>query len=243
MLNAYLTATQNLLQNPTATNQLYATTSLTTYINTARGQLAGESESIRFMATLVLAAGQQVYPFSSISLTGSTGIEGVINVRSIWRTVASGQVWLRPRPFEWFALYELNNPVPVAAAPTKWAQYAQGVNGSIYVSPVPDVAYTLNLDCVCYPINLGLDADPEAIPYLWTDAVPYFGAYLALLSAQTGARSAEADKMLDRYSNFVSRARRFATPSVLPFQNPQSGNPTESNQLGRQGQGGQGGGG
>jgi hypothetical protein len=62
------------------------------------------------------------------------------------------------------------------------------------------------------------DTTAEAIPYLWTDAVPYFAAYLALLSSQTGARTADADKMMQRYTEFVERAKRAATGDVLPWQ-------------------------
>ena len=91
------------------------------------------------------------------------------------------------------------------------------------------------------PIALVDDTTPEAIPYLWTDAVPFFAAYFALLSAQAGARQAEADRMFARYQEFTNRARRFATPSVLPFIYPQSGNPVQANQLGLQPAGGGGG--
>ena len=51
MLNAYLTSTQLLLQNPAPTAALYSPANLTSFINTARGQLAGESESIRVVTT------------------------------------------------------------------------------------------------------------------------------------------------------------------------------------------------
>ncbi|MDE2105452.1 MAG: hypothetical protein KGL39_49955, partial [Patescibacteria group bacterium] len=157
--------------------------------------------------------------------------------------VASGFTWVRPRPFEWFTFYRLNNPVPQQGAPNEWSQYGQGSapqpslqtsGGSIYVDPVPDAAYSLQLDCACYPITLALDTDPEAIPYLWTDAVAYFAAYLALLSAQAQARQADANRMYERYVEFVNRARRFSTSSVLPGIYPQNPSPVRQNQLGIQ---------
>jgi len=237
MLNTYLSATAALLQNPGAPQSLYSTAQLTTNINTARGQLAGESESIRVIGTLQLLQGQQVYPFASISLGSAAGVEGVINVRTIWINVGDGQVWVRPRPFEWFSLYELNNPIPQEAQPQVWAQYGQGVNGTLYFSQVPDQEYTINLDCVCYPMALTSDTTPEAIPYLWTDSVPYFAAYLSLLGAQSSNRQADATRMFQLYQEFNNRARRFANPSVLPYQYPQSGSPVRQNQLGLQGGG------
>lgn len=235
MLTAYQQATARLLQNPGAPNALYATADLTAYINTSRGQLAGESESIRAVGTLALTQGVQVYPFSAVtyaSASSVSGIQGPLNIRTAWRLVGSGQAWIRPRPWEWFSLYELNNPTPVQGPPTVWAQLGQGAAGTIYVSPVPDQSYTLNVDVPSYPIPLADDSTVEAIPYLWTDAVPFFAAYYALLAAQSTARQADADKMLQRYTLFVQRARSAATPSVLPTIYAQTGNPVSQNQLG-----------
>jgi len=246
VLTAYETQTQRLLQNPKAPNPLYATSDIDSWINTARGQLAGEGECIRAQGSLVLTQGVNLYSFASITFPTSSsvsGIQGVINVRTAMFNVASGLQWMRPRPFEWFSFYELNSPVYLQTAnqgpPAVWAQYGQGVNGTIYVSPVPDQTYTISADCVCYPINLVSDSTVEAIPYLWTDAVPFFAAYFALLSAQVGQRQAEADRMFQRYQEFVNRARRFATPSVLPGLYPQQANPTRANQLGVGGGGNQ----
>ena len=232
MLTQYQTQTQQLLQNPKAPTSLYAPSDITGWINTARGQLAAESESIRFVATLPITSAAQVYPFSSINLTGATGVQQVLNVRQIWVQAGTGLIWIGPRNFEWFSLYVLNNPNPSQARPTRWCQYGQGVNGTIYVNFVPDQNYTLNLDCVCLPIQLVDDSTVEAIPYPWTDAVPYYAAYLALLSSQTSARQADAQRMFSMYEEFTQRARKFSTPSVLPTMYPQQPNPTQANQLG-----------
>lgn len=234
MLTTYLTRTAQLLQNPGASNALYSTADLTSYINQARGQLAGEAECIRRIGTISLTAAQQVYDFSGVTLSDPTGVQGVINCRTMWVQAGSGQIWIRPRPFEWFSLYELNNANPQQGQTKLWAQYGQGVGGTFYVSPIPDQTYTLSIDTVCYPVNLVDDSTAEAIPYLWTDAVAYFAAYLALLSAQSAARQADANRMFERYTEFVNRARRFSNPSVLPYQYAQSGSPVRANQLGMQ---------
>jgi hypothetical protein len=185
----------------------------------------------------------QEYPFSAITLTNSTGVSGAINARQILRSVASGYQWMRPRPFEWFTFYRLNNPVPVQGPPKEWAQLGQGAapqqganlqvsGGTIYVNPVPDTAYSLWVDCNCFPITLVDDTTPEAIPYLWTDSVAYFAAYLALLSAQSQARQDDANRMFNRYQEFMNRARQFSTPDVLPGLSPQNPSPVRANQLG-----------
>ncbi len=233
MLTSYQNRTALLLQNPKAPTPLYSAADLTTYINVARGQLAGDSEAIRDYSTLALTASTRSYPFSAIATQASGSIvQGVLNVRTAWVVVGSGQVELTPRPFEWFSLYNLNNPVPPVGRPDTWSQFAQGVLGSIFVDPLPDTGYTLRLDTVCYPVDMVDDTTPEAIPYPWTDAVPFFAAYYALLSSQNATRQADADRMMARYSEFTSRARRTSNASVLPMTYEQSGDPTESNKLG-----------
>lgn len=239
MLNAYLAATANLLQNPGAPNPLYSTANLTTYINTARGQLAGEAECIRALGTLSTVIGQQAYNFSSINtgVVGTTGVQGVINVRQMWYAIGSGKKWIKPRPWEWFGQYHLNNPVPANAVPTVWAQYGQGAagtgtgsgaSGSFYLDPIPDAIYALTLDCVCYPQALAVDGDVEAIPYLWTDAVPFYAAAYALWSSQNNARFADADRYYNHYTDYVKRAREASNPSQNRWMYSQAQDPAQA---------------
>jgi hypothetical protein len=111
--------------------------------------------------------------------------------------------------------------------------------GSFVIDPLPDIAYNLNLDCVCYPIALTADTDFEAIPNLWTDAVPFYAAYYALLSAQTSARMQDAERYFQYYQQFMQRARSAVTPDVLRYEYEQVPDPTALNQMGLpQGRGG-----
>ena len=254
MLTAYETSLQNLLQLPGASTTLYSTVNLDSWINTARGQLAGEGECIRSIGTISTVIGQRNYNFSSISFGASatTGIQGAINVRRVSYNVASGAQWIPPREWEYFDLYYMNNPVPVNGPPTVWSQYAQGAappatgsafGGTFYIDPPPDAVYTLNCDCTCYPIVLATDATVEAIPYFWTDCVPFFAAYYAFLTSQTGARMADAERMYGYYKEFLNRARMASNPSVNRAQYEQAADPASINKLGVQQRGaGQGGG-
>jgi hypothetical protein len=245
MLTAYETNLQNLLQLPGAPTTLYQTSTLDNWINIARGQLAGEGECIRSIGTINTVVGQRAYNFSGINFgtSATTGIQGAINVRRINYNIASGAQWIPPREWEYFDLYYMNNPVPVNGPPARWAQYAQGAatpaigsaaSGSFYIDPPPDQIYTLNCDCVCYPILLVNDSTIEAIPYLWTDAVTFFAAYYAFLSSQTGARSADAERMYGYYKEFLNRARQASNPSVNRSQYEQSPDPASINKLGVQ---------
>ena len=111
--------------------------------------------------------------------------------------------------------------------PTTWAQYADGINGTFFVSPTPDQNYTVNADTICYPVNLVNDQTVEAIPPEWTTAIPYYAAYLALLTFQSADKSAEAEKMYQFYQLFLQRGRQIATPDVLPLNYPQSPPPVQ----------------
>ena len=104
--------------------------------------------------------------------------------------------------------------------------------GSLYLDPLPDLTYVLNADCVCYPIPLVDDTTIEAIPYLWTDTVPFFAAYFALLSAQTQARQEDAQRYYGYYKEFVERARNAANPSQLTYEYQGSVDPASINKLG-----------
>lgn len=243
MLDSYIAQTQRLIQNPAAPISLYNPADLTVYINEARVQLAGEAACIRVMGNLSLAAGVNgPYSFGAINLSGAIGVQGVLSVQTMWYVVGSGQKWVRPRPFPWFSLYELNTPVPQQRPPRVWSQYGQGVNGTVYFN-TPDLNYIVNVDTICYPIDLQDDATPEAVPPLWQTAVKYYAAYLALLSSQTSARMAEAEKMLQAFELFVARARKFTTPLVSPTIYQQVPSPVQDNQLGLQGKSAQQGGG
>lgn len=201
------------------------------WINTARGQIAAESECIRVYSTLAIDTPTQQYPFSAIAFpAGTAGVAVVQSVRDITWQVAGGRKKVYSREWEWFNRFVLSTPIPVAGPPRYWAQYGQGTQGTIFVNQ-PDSPYTLFLDTVCLPSPLNSDTDPEALPGLWTDAVPYFATYMAFL--QQGDRD-NADNMMRLYSTFMQRARDGATPSELPHQFAGVPDQTLGNKLGIQ---------
>ena len=221
-LTDYLQTTRRLLND--AGFARFNDFDLREWVGIARGQIAGEGECIRVYGTLAVTAAAQQYPFSAIAFpAGTTGVQAPINVRMITYGVpaATGQAPVTSREWEWFNQYVLAQPAPIASRPRVWAQFGQGVNGTIFINLL-NGPYTLSVDTVCYPSPLTNNSDPEAIPYLWTDAVPYFAAYLALLTAGNAEAAAGMFKL---YQMFVMRARTFATPSVLPGQYAQGPDP------------------
>lgn len=231
MLFSYLQRARLLLKDMTFAQ--YNDFDLISYVNTARGQIAGEAECVRVYGSLAVTAPTQQYPFSAITFpAGTVGVAGPINVRMITYAIPgtspAGNVLITPREWEFFNTFVLSQAAPTPGAPNVWAQFGQGASGTIFLN-LPDQAYTLSCDTVCYPDPLALDSDSEALPYLWTDAVPYFTAYLALLTAQ---QADAAKNMLDLYRLFAARARQFANPSVLGHQYEQAPDPQMASRLG-----------
>jgi hypothetical protein len=228
LLSQYLSITQSLIQTPQSPIPLLTTPLLTTYINIARGQVAGQGECIPASGSLQVAAGVPVaYPFASIVFAESAIVAGVINIRMIWR---QGGARLYPREWPWYTTYVLTSPTVVPGPPKIWTQYRQGSLGTVYFNPL-DTNYTLDVDAICYPQNLVDDNTPDGIPYLWSDAVPFYAAYYAYMAMQ---RQADADHMLQRYAELMGRARGDVTPDVQPGSYQQGPDPMMPNRLGVQ---------
>jgi hypothetical protein len=228
LLTAYINQVQSLLDDAGAVE--YTTTNLTTFINDARVQIALSSESIRQPAQLVLTAGQQSYAFSAMTFVSAPtlpgGLGGVANVRGARLQLPNGgQRRLQTRAWEWFSMFYLAVPAPTTGPPTIFARLQPGILGTLWVAPNPDQAYTLGIDSVAYPIPLVDDTTAEALQYPWTEAVQYFAAYLALLSAQ---RHSDALKMWQLYQSFEARGTQITTPSRLPGNYPGAGGAAEA---------------
>jgi hypothetical protein len=193
--------------------EMFAPIFLTGFINRARTFVAGESQSVRVLATATMAAGTQTLSFLNIPVSGvSVGASTVLNVRMVGYSVASGMRYLQPRPWEWFFLYGMNNPNPQSTAyPTMWSQYGQGVNGLISVNPTPQSDLLLTLDTVCLPTILIDDSTPEAIPEPYTECVPFWAAWYAYMMAQ---QKEEAESMMSRYKDLMDRCNKMIAPEV-----------------------------
>ena len=252
MLNTYLTQTARLLQNPGAPTSLYSTSDLTYYINVARGQIAGEGRCVRSFGTATANINQTAKVFSAFVPQGTAG--GIINVRALSYASGPFNIQITPVPWEYFTQYYISDTTAIPGPAQFWAQFPQGASsgtspsspppnvisggglqygGGVYWYPPADQTYTIVCEAVWYPVALVADADFEPIPYLWTDAVPYYAAYLALMSSQTSTRLDQAQRLYQLYETFMQRARAAVTPDILPLQYNQTPNPARVADLGQ----------
>jgi hypothetical protein len=220
-LNAYITRTQQLLHDPTGV--YYAQPDLISYINTARGQVAMEAMCVRVLPPSanpgenLTVLQQEVYPFSTVNTliqASFPGVQGIIGVLTV--AVAQGTT-LKPVCQQWvwsdFQAQLRSYNIGLLNYPSIWAQYGQGAGGSIYLWPIPSGTYPMDWDCYCLPVDLVDDTTAEAIPYPWTDAIPYFAAYLAYQNAQ---RPADADRMMAQYDMFMKRGTGGSNQLMVP---------------------------
>ena len=159
---------------------------------------------------------QEVYPFSmfnALVANSSTGVSSVYMVNGVSVIWGVARYTLERMSFSKYQAkrrsYGNNQFTDV---PATWCQFGQGAGGSLYLYPVPNSSYQLELDCCCLPITLNSDADVESLPYPWTDCVPYLAAYFALQGSQ---RFSDADRMWKEFEKFMKRARFMSNPRAV----------------------------
>lgn len=165
---------------------------------------------------------QEMVQFSALDTLSaqSPGVDSVIGVNSVSCQWGSGSVYkpmLRWRPWSWFQANCRVYSVSAMNFPSYWSQFGQGVNGSFYLFPIPSQVLSLDVDAICLPINLVDDTTFDALPYPWTDAVPYFAAYQCYMNS---SRAPDAMRMFStnpqapgQYQIFMARARKMSDGS------------------------------
>lgn len=213
-LTAYLTQTLALLHD--ANNVFWTQTNLTTWINLARKRVAAEGQCIRVLPSGVNSVvGQEVYTYASFNtqVQVTPGVNNILFVQTIAVNWGALKPTLDYMVWNDFQAYLRSYSVSLQGQPAIWSQYGQGVGGSAYLWPVPSSVAAMDWDCVCLPILLVDDTTVEAIPDPWTDAVPYYAAYLGLMNAR---RPEEAKNMFSVYKEYMSGSRVWAEPMMIP---------------------------
>lgn len=176
----------------------------------------------------------QQYSFSQIQFSGS-GIAGPLAIETVNYEIGEGTRPLNALEWQRFNRYELGQPVPKRSQPRVWSEFGQGTAGTLWVNAL-DGAYTLDIKARLHPADLVDDTSPDAIPYLWSDAVPFLAAWYAYMALQ---RQADADKAQQRFAQMMQLARGAATPTTQPGQFPGTPDPFMAGRLGVGGGGGQ----
>ena len=149
--------------------------------------------------------------------SGILGVQAIQSVNIIWTTF---RYTLQHRSFSLYQAYVRNYGAGLYQyVPAVWSQYGFGDTGSLYVYPVPNTAYQMEIDCLCMPQPLTVDTDVDAMPYPFYSAVKYYAAHLAYLQKQRFADSRmmfnEDSRAPGQYQTFIKSARRDSQPSSV----------------------------
>lgn len=191
----------------------------TTTTVTATGSTSGSNATFTTTIdnSLTTVPGQEVYKFSTANtlaqtVAGVSQIIGVFSISCAWGANAAMKPTLGQKTWSEFQAYYRSYNSGIQNYPTIWAQYAQGVIGSIYVWPIPSQYSQMDWDCYCTVIPLVDDTTAEAIPYPWTDCVKYYAAMLAYRNAQ---RENDASGMQKEFEAKLREATAMSQPPQI----------------------------
>lgn len=196
----------------------YDTTANTqlTVIDPSNSPGSGASLTAVLAGANLTTVGQEIYPFSSVNAAAQAlnpGINQILGVMSVAVSWGAMKPMLDKRTWTDFQAHFRAWTTGFQGQPAVWAQYGQGVNGSIYICPIPSQVLNMDWDTYCAPIALVTDSTVEAIPYPWTDCVQYYAAFLAYANSQ---RQSDAEAMMKLYTMNVKRARAMSEGTFIP---------------------------
>lgn len=180
------------------------------------GDGSGASVTLTVGGVNKLVAGQEVYPFSSISLSAFSGADSVYMIKSISLIYSNFRYSLPVYSFSEYQAKIRNYPFQYQWVPAFASQFGQGTSGSFYVYPIPSTGYQYELDCFCLPSDLTSNTSTEILPAPWNEAVPYFASHLCFLELQNYNA---AKFYLDLFDQFCNRYGVYARPgrAVNPY--------------------------
>lgn len=200
----------------TVTVDVNGTGYVTATVSFSGGDGSGATATANLSSFLHTVVSQEVYDFATASAVIQDQEEGafeVVGVQTVAVSWGASKPVLRQYPWSAFQAYLRSVNIVSQNYPSIWAQYAQGVRGSVYLFPIPATLAQMEWDCYCTTADLVDDESIDLIPYPWTEVVPFYACYYAYLNAQRGD---DAQRMLADYKRLVIEGRMGSTPAVVP---------------------------
>jgi len=207
VLSDYITECRRLLHD--ANGNFYSDSELTDYINQGRVRLVRDTGCLRTYQTSSVAQNQEVLLTSS--LPSGTSTLDIINFNLIW---GNTRIALQYMPFTDFNA-RLRYYQNYQGRPIAYSMYGQT---SIYLGPVPDQTYSVELDTVIMPTALTTASPTETIPDPYTTPVAFYACHKAKYKEQAYG---ESEIFSQEYKNQVKAVlssvftRRITTPYLM----------------------------
>lgn len=206
-LSDYITECRRLLHD--ANGNFYTDAELTDYINAGRSRLVRDTGCLRAYQTTSVVQGQEIINTGTLpGGTGGTTALDILGINLIW---GNTRVYLRYMPWTQFNA-ELRYWQNFQGRPIAFSMYGQT---QIYIGPIPDQTYSVELDTIVLPTALTASAPNETIPDPYTAPVAYYAAHKAKYKEQAYG---ESEIFKQEYGNQVKSAlasvftRRMASP-------------------------------
>jgi hypothetical protein len=207
VLSDYITECRRLLHD--VNGNFYSDSELTDYINDGRSRLVRDTGCLRTYQTSSVSANQEIILTST--LPSGTNTLDIINLNLIWGNTRISLQYLAFTDFNARLRYYQN----YIGRPIAYTMYGQT---SIYLGPVPDQTYSIELDTVVLPTNLSTSSPTETIPSPYTSPVSFYACYKAKHKEQAYG---EAEIFKQEYTGQVKAVlssvftRRITTPYLV----------------------------
>jgi hypothetical protein len=207
VLSDYITECRRLLHDATA--NFYTDSELTDYINEGRTRMVRDTGCLRTYQTSTVAANQEIILTSA--LPNGVNTLDIINLNLIWGNTRIALQYLPFTDFNARLRYYQN----YIGRPIAYSMYGQT---SIYLGPVPDQTYTIELDTIVLPTALSNASPTETLPAPYTSPVAFYACYKAKHKEQAFG---ESEIFRQEYINQVRAVlssvftRRITTPYLV----------------------------
>jgi hypothetical protein len=207
VLSDYITECRRMLHD--ANGNFYTDSELTDYINQGRTRMVRDTGCLRTYQTSSVAANQEVLLTSTLP-NGLYTLD-IINFNLIWGNTRIALQYLPWTDFNARLRYYQN----YIGRPIAYSLYCQT---SIYLGPIPDQKYTVELDTVIMPTALTTAVPTETIPDPYTTPVAFYACYKAKHKEQAYG---ESEIFKQEYTNQVRAVlasvftRRITTPYLM----------------------------
>jgi len=207
VLSDYITECRRMLHD--ANGNFYTDSELTDYINQGRTRMVRDTGCLRTYQTSSVVVNQEVLLTSTLP-NGLYTLD-IINFNLIWGNTRIALQYLPWTDFNARLRYYQN----YIGRPIAYSLYGQT---SIYLGPIPDQTYTVELDTVIMPTALTTAAPTETIPDPYTTPVAFYACYKAKHKEQAYG---ESEIFKQEYTNQVRAVlasvftRRITTPYLM----------------------------
>lgn len=177
-LSDYITECRRMLHD--ANGNFYTDSELTDYINAARVRLVRDTGCLRTYQTSSVVANQEIIP--TATLPNGVSTLDVLTLNLIWGNTRIALQYLPWTDFNARLRYYQN----YIGRPIAFSMYGQT---SIYLGPVPDQTYVIELDTVVLPAPLTPLSPTETIPDPYTSPVAFYACHKAKYKEQAYGES------------------------------------------------------